>query len=305
VDDLTTAYSSLMEERVYGPAGMANARIADDPRPFSDDYATGNALDLVYGTAPQPYAPVGAYAPAGGTLATHTDMSNYVMTQLNRGVAADGTRVVSEETLAQCWTSNVDVPIQAEANPDLERSGYGMGWLDFAYRGGHRFISHAGGIDGFTTFIAVLPDDDLGLIINTNVGPDARGLSFIQYVSTLLLNMRFGLNQGITDFVIDQYQQARQGLDDLAARAGPVDEAAIAPYLGHYQKGWHLAIDEDGSLRLRLSSRAISLMTMPDGSYVMASGLGVGIPVTFARDVSGIPFMQIADLETVRWLTGN
>jgi len=305
VDDLITIYSSLMAERVYKPARMATARIADDPRPFTDDYATGNALDLMNGTAPQPYAPVGSYAPAGGTLATHTDMTNYVLTQLNRGVAADGTRVVSEANLAQCWTSNVDVPIVPEANPDLERSGYGMGWLDFTYRGGHRFVSHAGGIDGFTTYIALLPDDDLGLVINTNVGPDARGLSFIQYVATLLLNTRLGINEGITDFVADQYRQAVQGLADLAAQTAPVDEAAIASYLGHYQKGWHLAIDEDGSLRLRLSSRAISLMTMPDGSYVMASGLGVGIPVTFARDERGMPFMQIADLETVRWLTGN
>ena len=305
VDDLMSAYASLMAQRVYRPSGMATARIADDPRPFSDTYATGNALDLVHGSAPQPYASVGAYAPAGGTLATHIDMVNYIQMQLNRGVAADGTRIVSEASLAQCWTSNVDVPIDAVANPDLERSGYGMGWLDFTFRGGHRYLSHAGGIDGFTTFLAVLPDDGLGLVVNTNVSPDARGLSFIEYVAALLLSTRLGLNRGITDYVTDQYRQARQGLEKLAAQVGPVDDVKIRPYLGNYQKGWRLALDPDGTLRLHQSSRSIVLLAMPDSSYVMAGGPGVGTPVTFIRDETGMPIMRIADLETVYWTTGD
>jgi CubicO group peptidase (beta-lactamase class C family) len=295
----------MMEERVYRPSGMPTARITDDPRPFSENYATGYAPDFVLGTAPEPYAPVGSYAPAGGTLATHTEMANYVMMQLNGGVSVDGTRVVSAENLAECWSANVDVPFAAEVNPDLERSGYGMGWLDFTYHGGHRFISHAGGIDGFTTYVAFLPDDDLGLVINTNIGPMSRGLAFIQYVSTLLLNMRFGINAGITDAIVDQYQEAAQALDQLAMQATPVSESEIAPYLGHYEKGWTAAFDADGTLRLRQSSRAIRLMAMPDGGYVMAGGVAPGVRVHFSRDESGLPRMELEGLETVRWMTGG
>lgn len=301
VDELGATYARLMVERVYRPSGMATARIADDPRPFSDNYATGYAPDLTLGTAPQPYAPVGSYAPAGGTLATPAEMASYVTMQLNGGVAADGTRVVSARNLAECWASNVDVPFDAEANPDLERSGYGMGWLDFTYRGGRRFISHAGGIDGFTTFIAFLPDDDLGLVVNTNSGPFSRGLGFVQYVSALLLETRFDLNTGSADSNAALYQEAAITLDDLAAQAGPVDEAAIAPWLGHYERGWHLTFDADGTLRLRQSSRAIPLLAMPDGSYVMASGVVPGAPVHFSKDDSGMPQMELEGLETVRW----
>jgi CubicO group peptidase (beta-lactamase class C family) len=305
MDELGATYARLMEERVYRPSGMTTARIADDPRPFSDNYATGYAPDLTLGTDPQPYAPVGSYAPAGGTLATPAEMASYVTMQLNGGIAADGTRVVSAENLAECWASNVDVPFDAEANPDLERSGYGMGWLDFTYRGGHRFISHAGGIDGFTTFIAFLPDDDIGLVVNTNIGPFSRGLAFIQYVPALLLDTLFGLNRGSADSNAVLYQEAAQTLDDLAAQAGPVDESEIAPWLGYYERGWRLAFDDDGTLRLRQSSRAIPLLAMPDGSYVMASGVVPGAPLHLARDESGMPLLEIDGLETARWTAGG
>ena len=87
-----------MEERVYRPAGMSTARITDDPRPFVTDYATGYGSDFMQGTSAQPYAPVGSYAPVGGTLASLTDMAAYVTMQLNEGVSGSGERVVSPAT---------------------------------------------------------------------------------------------------------------------------------------------------------------------------------------------------------------
>lgn len=305
LDDLGSAYAAQMAERVYQPSGMSTARITDDPRPFTDLFATGYAPDLVEGTVRQPFPPVGSYAPAGGTLATHDEMTSYVSMQLNRGVASDGTVVVSPENLEECWKSNVDIPFDKAANPDLEHSGYGMGWLDATYRGGHRFNSHAGGIDGYTTFIALLPDDGIGLVVNTNVGPMSRGLGFVQYISALLLETLFGFNPGAADDAVAQYRAVAQGLADLAADAEPVDEAAIAPWLGYYERGWQLGFDPDGSLRLRQSSRSLPLLAMPDGGYVMASGVAPGILVQFSIDAIGMPAMEIQGLETVRWTTAN
>ncbi|MCO5223121.1 MAG: beta-lactamase family protein, partial [Thermomicrobiales bacterium] len=280
--DVGPVYASQIAERIYRPSGMATACITDDPRPFSDNFATGYGPDLLVGTSRQPFAPVGSYAPAGGTLATHGEMVRYVMMQLNRGVAHDGARIVSSENLTECWTSNVDVPYDADLTPDIVQSGYGMGWLTATYRDGRRFISHAGGIDGFTTFLGFLPEDGIGLVVNTNMMPPSRGLAFIQYVSALLLETSFGLNTGASEMTLAQYRGAAQTLDDLAQTCRLPEWSEIAPWLGHYEKGWLLAFDEDGSLRLRQSSRSIPLVVMPDGSYVMASGIAPGIPVHFS-----------------------
>lgn len=58
---------------------------------------------------------------------------------------------------------------------------------------------------------------------------------------------------------------------------------------GHRHNASPLKSEEDGSMRLCLSSRTIGLMAMPDSGYVAASGLDIGIPVACSRDGSGKP----------------
>jgi CubicO group peptidase (beta-lactamase class C family) len=304
-DDLETAYATLMTERVYRPAGMSSARITDDPRPFVDNYATGYGSDLTEGTAPQPYASVGAYAPAGGTLATLEDMASYVAMQLNSGDSLSGERVVSAENLAECWTPHVALPATPpDLQPDFVSAGYGLGWVAYDY-GGRRFIGHSGGIDGFTTFIGFFPDDGLGLVVLSNEGPFPRGLSFAPlYVPNLLMEGRFGLNVGGNDAAVAQFQASERQWNDLAARAMPVDADAIAPFLGEYETGWRVAFGADGELRMHQSSRAIRLLAMPGGGYVMAGGVTPGTMVRFSQDENSTPWMEIQDLERVRWLIG-
>jgi CubicO group peptidase (beta-lactamase class C family) len=303
---LQGVYGRLMQERVYGPTGMATARIADDPRPFTDDYATGYAFDFVQGMAAEPWVAVGSMAPAAGTLASLTDMAAYLRMQLRRGVSAAGPRVVSARTLAETWTPHIDRPRSPDLDPDTVSSGYAMGWDTATYTDGRRLIWHQGGIDGFTTFLGFFPDDDLGLVVLTNVRSSGGTSSdaFYTYVLNLLLRERFGLNDGVNELVVAHDQAARQQLQEVAAQAGPVDPAAIAPYLGYYEHGYQLAFDAAGVLRVRQGARATRLLALPDGSYVLASGVLAGAVVHFVRDSLGLPQMVIDGLETVRWSSG-
>jgi CubicO group peptidase (beta-lactamase class C family) len=303
-EDLETAYARLMAERVYHPVGMPGARIASDPRPVVSDYATGHAPDFVHRTAAEPYAPLGSYAPAGGTMANLNGMANYVAMQLRHGVAVAGNRVVSEANLAEYWKPHVDVPIAAALDPDAVSYGYGMGWMSVMYDGGIRLVWHNGAADGFSTYLGFFPEENIGIVLLTNVGPSPRGSNFAPYVLNLLLEARFGLNRGANAAVIAQYQDTAQQLDDLARQALPVNPTEVAPYLGHYEKGWSLAFDSDGSLRLLQSSRAIRVMAMPDGSYVMAGGFSAGLPLHLFRDENGVPWLDIPDVERVRWMVG-
>jgi CubicO group peptidase (beta-lactamase class C family) len=78
VEGLQSLYAQMMQERVFGPSGMHGARIGSDPRPFTDDYATGYAVDFVVGTAAVNWIPIGCIGPAGAVLATVEDMAAYV-----------------------------------------------------------------------------------------------------------------------------------------------------------------------------------------------------------------------------------
>lgn len=45
--------------------------------------------------------------------------------------------------------------------------GYAMGWIVATYRGRHH-LSHAGGIDGFTTEFQLLPAEKIGVAVSGN-----------------------------------------------------------------------------------------------------------------------------------------
>jgi hypothetical protein len=236
-------------------------------------------------------------------LVNLTDMAGYVRLQLRRGVSPAGTRVVSSRNLEECWRPHIDVPPSPTDGPDIVSSGYGMGWIDFTYADGRRLVWHTGFWDGFGTFIGFLPEEDLGLAILTNMSANFTNY-FYKYVLNLLLESRFGLNRGVNETVGAAYQEAAAGLTDLAAQARPVDAGVMTPYLGAYERGYRLAYDAAGALRLHVGGRAMRVLALPDGSYVLASGQLVGVLLRLDRDQTGVPVMELEGVETVRWLNG-
>jgi CubicO group peptidase (beta-lactamase class C family) len=296
-DDVAAGYAHHMQERVFAPAGMRGARIGDDPRPFTDDYA----FDFVEGTAVEPWVPVGSFAPSGGVMAGLTDMAAYVRLQLRRGISAAGTRVVSAANLAECWQPHIDATLPL-LGPDVISLGYGMGWYQRTYTDGRRLIEHGGLVDGFPSWIGFFPDDNLGLVVLTN--QFHAGSVFCSYVLNLLLEARFGLNRGANETAVTEYRDAFAHFTATAAQAGPVDPDAIAPFLGYYERGYRLAYEATGVLRLHLSTRATRVLAMPDGSYVGASGALARTPIRLNRDSAGVPAIEMEGFETVRWLIG-
>lgn len=303
-EELLTVYTQLMQERVYGPAGMATARKADDPRPFSDDYATGYAPDFEQGMAAEPWATIGSFAPVGGTMASLMDMAAYVILQLRGGTTPAGRRVVSAQNLAESWQPVIEIPLPPGTPSDISDVSYCLGWTLTRYGAGRRMLSHMGGEDGFTCTIAFLPDDDLGLVVLTNAGNAPSGQPFCGYAQNLFLEHRFELDARTNAVVVAGYEDAAGQLATQAAQAVPVDPAAIAPFLGYYEQDFRLAFDDAGALRLYIKNRAWRVLGQPDGSYVLGSGLLVGTAIKLLWDAVGVPQMELQDVATVRWQSG-
>ena len=303
-EDFYPAYLQAMQERVFAPIGMAGTYIGSDPRPFTDDYATGYGVDFVEGTTALNWIPIGCIAPAGAVLASVTDMATFVRTQLGRGVAPNGARVVSEQNLEQSWRPHIPVPVGPLDGSELESNGYGMGWIDYTYKGGRRLVWHTGFWDGFGSFIGFLPEEDLGLVVVTNMAVGSSSF-FYKYVLNLLLAKTLGVNHGLNETVVSDYEGGAKSLTDMAAASVAVDPDAIAPFLGYYQRGYRLGFDAAGELRLHLSAAGDRVRGMPDGSYVLATGQSAGTLIRLTRDAAGVPEMALEGLETVRWLSGQ
>jgi CubicO group peptidase (beta-lactamase class C family) len=302
--NLETAYASAIHDRVFAPVGMQNARLTSDPRPFTDDFAVGNEADLTQGITGVPWGFIGSYSPAGATMASLDDMTNYVSMQLGAGISVSGNRVVSSENLKACWEPHINTPSIKEHDPDLVSAGYAMGWLTQTYRDGHTLTWHNGGIDGFISYMGFFEADDLGLVVLTNNGMSANGSSFYPYLLNTLLYTLYGLNEGANDALIATHKAADQQLQTLAASATAVSKETIGQYLGYYERGYVLAFDDQDVLWLNQGRRSFRIMALPDGDYVIASGIITGNLVKFSTDANSDGWLEIDQIETVRWLQG-
>jgi CubicO group peptidase (beta-lactamase class C family) len=157
-------------------------------------------------------------------------MARYLQTELARGVAPDGTRVVSAANLETTWTPGIAVPDLFGGPPQIEasKSRYGLGWMSGEYQG-LRVISHAGGTSGFSTEIALLPEADLGIVVMANAQPLAPfPLAFPYAVQFRLFELLFDLPAEF-DAAIAALPPVRPPL-----ALGEVDAAAVTPHVGRY-----------------------------------------------------------------------
>jgi CubicO group peptidase (beta-lactamase class C family) len=224
-DDLFTAYTTALQERVLDPIGMISTTLSFTEVEASGNYAIPHAAD--FDLSYQPFSleieklldPV---APAGAHWATVLDMARYLITELNEGIAPDGTRVVSAENLRVTWEPQV--PVAAETS-------YGLGWLIGEYKG-QRLIQHGGNTFGFTSDFAFLPDADLGIVVLTN----AQGSNFFNEGGRARLFELVFEQQPEADtqimFGYEQMMKANQEAADKLLES--VDVETVHPFVGRY-----------------------------------------------------------------------
>lgn len=154
-EDLHRSYTKLLEERVLTPIGMTTATLslceAQSNENFAYSYALSSDNEPVLTETYDVERDI--LAPSGSLKASVTEMGLYIQTQLNRGLAPNGTRVVSEENLTETW------------KPYLE--DYGMGWEVKTHQG-IEIIVHEGAYDDFVSVIGFMPDENLGFVILVN-----------------------------------------------------------------------------------------------------------------------------------------
>lgn len=154
-NNLYADYADRLQKRVLTPIGMEKATIyasvaqANPNRSLSYTIAADGTPVLT----PSIDADGDALAPSGSLKAGAAEMALYVRTQMARGVAPNGKRVVSDANIVEMWT------------PYLEN--YALGWERITYQG-MDIVSHTGAYDNFVSVIGFLPEKDAGFVILIN-----------------------------------------------------------------------------------------------------------------------------------------
>ena len=116
-------------------------------------------------------------APAGAIVSNVADMSNWMLLHLNKGNYA-GTQIVSENQVSQMHVPQMVAPVTFPF-PEIPISSYGLGWFVEPYRG-YMMAEHGGNINGFSSLVTLLAEQNIGVVVltNLNVNPVPNILTY-------------------------------------------------------------------------------------------------------------------------------
>ena len=200
--------------------------------------------------------------PAGGINSSAEDMAKWLRVQLSGGTLADGSRLFSTQTARQLTSIVTPIPI-GDPPPELPPlktnfHGYALGFDIRDYRG-HKIVMHTGGLPGYVSRVAMIPDLNVGVAVLTN---QESGEAFDSIAYRVL---DYYLGAPAFDW-IDGYTKvharvaagvsAAEGHASSARDAASKPSLSLAKYAGTYRDAWYGDItiaEEGGKLVMRFS----------------------------------------------------
>ena len=168
------SWEEFAQQRIFEPLGMTSSLFSIDEarerpncsRPYQEK--KDEVLEIPF------YAAQGAVAPAGAIVSSISDMSKWVLLHANKGKLG-ASQIVSEGQMAQMHSPQMVMP-ETNKYAELTNSTYGMGWFIHTYRG-HHMAEHGGNIDGFSSLVTLLPQENIGIVVLSNM--NGSGVPYI------------------------------------------------------------------------------------------------------------------------------
>lgn len=98
------------------------------------------------------------HAPSSTLNSNVVDMTRWMLANLNRG-ALDGRRILRATSYDLLWGPTIKTTVDG--------AQIGLSWF-LGEHAGHRTVFHAGGDTGFRSYILLMPDDGIGIVVVSN-----------------------------------------------------------------------------------------------------------------------------------------
>jgi CubicO group peptidase (beta-lactamase class C family) len=117
----------------------------------------------------QTYHKDSVMAAAGGIKCSVHDLLTWVETQLNQGTSPDGINVFSAEQSEKMWQPHTILSVSDNDKKynNTNFKSYGLGWR-LADMHGYKRVSHTGSLSGNLSYITMIPELDLGVVVLVN-----------------------------------------------------------------------------------------------------------------------------------------
>jgi len=184
-----TSWTELVRTRLVEPLGMRDTTVGVE----HDRGANFASPHAIIAGVHQPIRNKKAMVifPANGVNSTARDMAKWLLFQLGDGTW-EGKRIISAEAMNEMHSPQIiiSVPRSFRAARGVRFFGaYGLGWqiMDFH---GHPMMWHSGSADGMPVYMAILPEEHIGVAVMTNTwaAPVLHGTIAARILDTLLGN---------------------------------------------------------------------------------------------------------------------
>ena len=164
------SWDDFIQTRIFTPLGMKETNTSIRLLKGKTDVAAPHQMagDKFQ---PIPYRLIDNIGPAGSINSNVVDMAQWVRLQLNNG-KFDGKQLISAANINEMHSPQTIIPLEGMMKnmyPEAHFLSYGMGWFLSDFRG-KKLVEHGGAIDGMRAEVALMPEENLGLVILTNRG---------------------------------------------------------------------------------------------------------------------------------------
>jgi CubicO group peptidase (beta-lactamase class C family) len=252
------SWDDYVREKFFIPLGMTRSNTTHRQLTASQNVAaphneTDGRVKVVK------YSNVDAAGGAAAINSSAAEMAEWVRLQLGRGTY-QGKKIFSAAASREMWTPHTVVSGVSESaerfNPTVHFNLYGLGWALSDYRG-RKVVTHSGGLDGMTSRVALMPEENLGVVVLTNSETPLQAFLYYKVFDVFL-------GAPPRDWSADYMARVKAAREREAAEAKKVEEARVpdtkpslplSAYAGTYggvMYGDAKVTEENGRLVVRL-----------------------------------------------------
>lgn len=235
-------WQDFIKQRIFAPIGMSDSNTSVRAE---GDFAAPHS-EVEGKLQPIPAAAIDNLAPAGAINSSASDMAKWMIVQLGAGQIPGGEkRLFGQRVAKEMWSAQTILPVgdppPALAALKTNFAAYGLGWSLREYRG-YKQVGHDGGLPGYVSRVALIPDLKLGVVVLTN--QEAVGL--LGAIAYRILDSY--LAAPATDWVKiihDLADQQRAGAAEIEKKQAGARNANSKPslplekYAGKYADAWY------------------------------------------------------------------
>ncbi|HEX8197556.1 MAG TPA: serine hydrolase [Pyrinomonadaceae bacterium] len=259
-----TSWEEFIKQRFFAPLKMTASNLSIAALKNEKNFATPhNVLGEKVQTLP--YDDKNSIAPAGAINSNAVELANWARLFLDNG-KFEGKQILSPTAVRIMHGQQTVIPVGNLSQmlfPSTHFQGYGMGWFVRDYRG-RKVVEHGGNTDGMTAQIGLLPEENLGIVILSNMNENPAPTAIMYRLFDLFLGdaeKQIDISAEYLRLTAAGRAQMHAQEKELAAKRQPDVKPSLPldAYAGNYQNDLYGAAqisNRNGKLYLKFNDAA-------------------------------------------------